>query len=567
MRTKGRGRSTRREFLGRAGGLATVSWLGSALPRAAAQPPATTAAEAFAPLAPDQARRSRAAQVRHAAEVANRQLPVPAHPTNGDEELYSSRIGNYSKGLPHDALGEVDPVAYRSLLDALASGEGDPSAFENVLLGHPGPGGLKLTNPQAGLAFDLQGADSHQLAIPPAPAFASAEQAAEMVELYWMALLRDVDFLDYGGSTLAEAAAAELSSLTDFRGPRSGGRVTASTLFRDDLAGCTVGPYVSQFLWRSAPFGAERVDRRMRTALPGGDQMTAYVEWLAIQNGFPPSGMTAFDPVARYIRSGRDLAQWVHVDVLFQAYFDAMLILLAPPDPSDPFTGGGIGCPFNPTNPYLASQTQIGFGTFGPPHFATLVCEVATRALKAVWYQKWFVHRRLRPEAYGGRVHNHVSGTASYPIHPDVLNSRALDAVHAEHGTYLLPMAFPEGCPSHPSYGAGHATVAGACVTILKALFDEAYEIPDPVVVAADGLALAPYTGPPLTVGGELNKLASNVATGRNIAGLHWRSDGAESLKLGEAVAIGVLRDNRACFNETFAGFTFTRFDGTTVTI
>jgi hypothetical protein len=36
----------------------------------------------------------------------------------------------------------------------------------------------------------------------------------------------------------------------------------------------------------------------------------------------------------------------------------------------------------------------------------------------------------------------------------------------------LLPMAFQEGSPMHPSYGAGHATVAGACVTILKAFFD-----------------------------------------------------------------------------------------------
>ena len=36
----------------------------------------------------------------------------------------------------------------------------------------------------------------------------------------------------------------------------------------------------------------------------------------------------------------------------------------------------------------------------------------------------------------------------------------------------LLPVAFQEGSPMHPAYGAGHATVAGACVTILKAFFD-----------------------------------------------------------------------------------------------
>jgi hypothetical protein len=73
--------------------------------------------------------------------------------------------------------------------------------------------------------------------------------------------------------------------------------------------------------------------------------------------------------------------------------------------------------------------------------------------------------------------------------------------------------------------------------------------------------------GPELTVGGELNKLASNVATGRDLAGVHWRSDARESLKLGEAIAISVLRDQKACYNERFGGFTFTKFDGTKVTV
>src|ERR1041385_494947 len=127
-------------------------------------------------------------------------------------------------------------------------------------------------------------------------------------------------------------------------------------------------------------------------------------------------------------------------------------------------------------------------------------------------------------------------------------------------------MAFPEGCPLHPSYGAGHATVAGACVTILKAIFDESFVIANAVVPNADGSALLPYAGPPLTVGGELNKIASNVAMGRNLAGFHWRSDATESLTLGEEVAISILRDQRATYNEDFAGFTFTKFDGTTIT-
>ena len=122
------------------------------------------------------------------------------------------------------------------------------------------------------------------------------------------------------------------------------------------------------------------------------------------------------------------------------------------------------------------------------------------------------------------------------------------------------------GRPRIPAYGAGHATVAGACVTILKAWFDESFVIPNPVVPTADGLGLVPYSGPSLTVGGELNKLAANIAMGRDAAGINWRSDYVESLKLGEAVAINILNDHRALFNEQFGGFSLTKFDGTTIT-
>jgi hypothetical protein len=147
------------------------------------------------------------------------------------------------------------------------------------------------------------------------------------------------------------------------------------------------------------------------------------------------------------------------------------------------------------------------------------------------------------------------------------LNSEALTEVHNQFGTYLLPMAFPEGCPTHPAYGAGHATVAGACVTVLKAFFDESFVIPDPVVPTDDGLALTDFDGPALTLGGELNKLAYNVANGRNIAGVHWRTDATESIKLGEEVAIRYLREEKASFNEDFGGFSLTKFDGTTITV
>jgi hypothetical protein len=216
------------------------------------------------------------------------------------------------------------------------------------------------------------------------------------------------------------------------------------------------------------------------------------------------------------------------------------------------------------------SANQEGFGTYGGPHLLSLVTEVATRALKAQWFQKWFVHRRLRPEAFGGRIHAHQTGLRDYSmIDSEVLDSTALKLTNERTGSYLLPQAFPEGSPLHPAYGSGHATVAGACVTVLKAWFDESWVLPDPVVPNTTGTALVPYTGPDadrLTVGGELDKVASNIATGRNMAGVHWRTDYTEAVRLGEAVAIGVLRDQVRVGHED-ASFGLTRFDGNRMTI
>jgi hypothetical protein len=320
-------------------------------------------------------------------------------------------------------------------------------------------------------------------------------------------------------------------------------------------------------MWLNTPLGTEYVERRQQTLLADTDHLTSYGNWLAAENGsLVESSAHDFDPVRRYLRNGRDLAQWTHIGPIFQAYFNACSTMLTPPS-SEPLSGG-IGAPLNGGNPYIGSKTQIGFATFGPPHFQTLLCEVTSRALKMTWHKKWQVNRRIRPEAWGGLVHHQITGNRyANVIDSRQLNSNALARVFNKYGVYLLPQVFPEGSPTHPSYTAGHAAVAGACVTILKAMFDENFVIPNPVVPTPDGLSLMPYTGTTLTVRGELNKLASNIATGRNIAGVNWRSDAFESLKAGEKVAIGILRDQKASYNEEFTGFTFTKFDGSTVTV
>ncbi len=522
---------TRRSFLARAGMLGALAANGDRVAVAAARELE----------AGDRLGRAFALRMEAARQVRRRggaEL-VP----NGDEDALPHGIACYSKALPHDALGHVEPKAYAFLRRAL--GTGKPAHFEAIPLG----GQVKLANPQAALGFELVGPDGSQLAIPPAPGFASAEQAGEMVELYWQALARDVPFTAYDSDPLIRQAAEDLSRLSDFAGPKRGGRVEPSTLFRGTAAGDLAGPYVSQFLWKELPYSPIRVEQRIRTAAAGLDYLTDYGAWLALQNG-ALSGVNRFDEQRLFIRNGRDLGEYVHRDFTYQAFLGACLAALrwgALPD-------GG--------NPYKHSRTQSGFATFGQPYLLYVLAVVTQVALQACWFQKWLVHRRLRPEELGGRVENHLRGKAEYPLHRELFDSAALAETRRRFGTALLPQAYPEGCPTHPAYPAGHAVIAGACATVLKACLDESHVVPEPVEASPDGTKLLPYEGPPLTLGGELDKLASNISLGRNFAGIHWRSDAAAGMLLGEEVGIAVLEELRLTGNEVFAGWSLRRLDG-----
>ena len=266
------------------------------------------------------------------------------------------------------------------------------------------------------------------------------------------------------------------------------------------------------------------------------------------------------------------------------------------------------GVPLDAGNPYRDYQRQAPFGTFGGPDILTRVSEVAGRALEVVWRQKWSVHRRLRPEAYGGLMQMQAVGLAEGGGHtkrPYGLPAMAFSSAASQflvntglngHKNYYLPIAFTAGSPPHPSYGAGHATVAGACVTVLKAWFAERTPLQahlaskprhspfagrpapeDPVALAMPdaGGTLVPYTGADadrITVEGELNKLACNVAMGRSMGGVHWRSDNTRSLRLGEQVAAELLRSESMDYVERRSGglpptWSFRSFDGDDVIV
>jgi hypothetical protein len=638
----------------------------------------------------------------------------PAEPCNGDEQDYPY-VGNFVKALQKDDYGIVFNPAYQALLAALTelhvcafdrhledpAGTTTPTTellgtvpvatvSNNVLhfkvrngagqaYGNPGAR-LLLDNPLSPQTFSLEGADPQVVGIydfvppatqpsntytpaiislPPPPKFNSKTELAEIVENYYMALLRDVPFKYYTAAgrnedvarglisqalankiaALVDGAVADLNGKSGFYFGRNyvggdNGTVTEQTLFRGFTEGDRVGPYVSQFFVRPVPEGRLTVNPKIKTAamrqdyggMPntqpghaGRDYLTVTELWLERERGYVPVPAPLntvdpnFDEETRLIRAGRDAGEYVHADVVFQEYLNACFILFTVPSPRTNFPRdavyneldpngnalpfeGGLFDPMQslaPEIPYQFSQVEKGFITLGNHDLKSMISEVARRALLTVWYYKWNIHRRLRPEEFAGRIDRQERANQSYPFFEDPLTSGVTKTVlpliaqlsatnpqdpdangnvPAPEASYYLPQQFPEGCPIHPSYCAGHATAAGACVTLLKAFFNDDLPLSSlqradssgnlspffvPVQPAADGRTLEVYTGSDaaqMTIGGELNKLASNVSLFRNHAGVHWRSDHTYSLLLGQAVAIDYLQDIVNTYAEESSG-------------
>lgn len=528
--------------------------------------------------------------------------PTTVTHTNTDEEnIYQDGIANFTKGLQHNNLGRVDPNHLDQFLNAVQQSLADLpdyrnslTFFENVPFSNVNPI-RKWASPVAGLSYDSEGIDSFNRTILPHPTLNSPNAAAEMAELYWMALMRDINFTDYDNRAIAQDAVDDLqnnfSSYNFIKGwTRDPSTIPLSvkTLFRGTNIGDEVGPYISQFMYRGnrdelinrsersgyVKYGTASIDQRIVPAKKGLDFMTDETGWLDVQNGLNTfergerlitKGKKYFDDKRRFIRNLRDLATFVHFDQLYQAYLTACIYMLTEREisiaegampPNIKFDLDDLN-PYNPNNPYRQLMKQDPYINFGPPHILPLLTEVTSRALKAVWLQKWFVHRRLRPEAFGGLIHfkKTLPGqTTDYNIDNSILqNSNVLQKVFNRNGTYFLPQAFKEGSPMHPSYGAGHATVAGACVTVLKAWFKDG-PMPNKILESEDdGEGLKNYTGndvDQIYIHGELNKLAANIAIGRNGAGVHYRSDYTASLILGEEVAISILKELRSYLPE-----------------
>jgi len=482
-----------------------------------------------------------------------------------NEDLTNLKVeGLYAKGMTHDsATGSPELSSVTTLILGLETGE--QGYFDSL----DQAGARKQVSPQAAISIELCGADPEGVTFDASPALSSRVAAAEMVEVYEKNILRDVPFHELNGTaahTGADRAVTNLNAFgDDFTGRKDGGLVTRQNLFRGKSEGEDIGPYISQFMLLDVPFGNNTIIQTGPTK--SGVYGITESDWLSIQQGNVPSPQTV-DATPKYIYNGRQLGSFVHIDFVYQAFLYGAAILL------------GNGASTQSAFPTLSKEVAFLTGG-GAAEIAAAVGEISRHALKAAWVQKWKKHLRLRPEAMAGRIVKEVDGALpAGTVHADLfaLASSTLDAVKAENlasggdNKAWLPLQYAEGSPTHPSYPAGHAAIAGACSTILKIYFaDGAWsDLGQTPVHSLDGLSLTNYTGTDvasMTIHGEINKLASNMSIGRNIAGVHYRSDGDNGMLLGEKVAIQWFKDHRATQSEPIGTITIVGFDGSVIEI
>jgi membrane-associated phospholipid phosphatase len=360
------------------------------------------------------------------------------------------------------------------------------------------------------------------------PEFNSSQHGEELLQLYALSLIRDIKFTDYKSNTLFREIQSFFKEVPFFGKSYN-------------------GPLISQLLLTSKQVCSNPVD-----------YMTTSDVYNEVHNGIVKAKTSLTSP--RYIITLRDLSEMVHNDYPVQFYSEAAIWMMK-------------NIPTAMINPY-SSQPYKGFICFNLPFILAELNKATTLALEAAWFYKWQVHRSARPEEMAYEV-NLLANESKEPYkgipYFGIFTSPILKKVRQLQGNVLLSQCYPEGAPAHPSFPAGHATIAGACVTLLKAFFDTNTVLPSPVIPNTDGSATLPWTASALTLGSELDKLAENVAFARAVAGVHFKSDNQMGLLLGESIGLSLLEqckvDSRIDEFDPQFQWKVTRFSGETIMI
>jgi hypothetical protein len=505
-----------------------------------------------------------------------------SHPVaeNEEEARYAKYLynGSFHKGLQHNLRdGRLENADdYKLMVKCIV--EHDQDVMNNIPMAKNTTG--KLVNPLASYSTIMVGMPQNLLYLPKAPTLSSNQGAAEMVELYAHALSRDIPFINYDKDILIQSLLGTdlLNRPNILKHLSTENPFNSKSIFRSNYAGDLIGPPISQFLLLDIIAGALVQHQKYHVPPSQQDAGEARVEWgvdleetIRIQNvnldQLPPQ-IPPLKFNAKYLYSGRALAEAVHNDAVYQFFYQASLIL------------NSLGASGNPGFPSFKTTgsfvTNSGFG-----NLLCSIAEVSAAALKNGWYWKWLHSRKLRPECFGLWIHDVKSGLVqnrgNFDISNVVLDNPILKKVYQSNNlvkpgsnSYTLSQAYREGGPLHPAYISGHAIISGACITIIKCFYNGDQKwltIPGVISGKLSGLVnsivqsdatgdnLTSYSEKDMneiTINSELDKLASNIAFGRNWAGIHYRTDATEGIQLGEKVAIHFMENLLSTMVENF---------------
>lgn len=329
-----------------------------------------------------------------------------------------------------------------------------------------------------------------------------------MLNVYWMALLRDVPFNSYDTEDLALEAKAELARFHGVEGFELGEYSFAPGRWQYDEAANT-GSYVSQFLLDDPdiPYDGHHAVQVFNRDIGKTTQEVA-----AIQSGDSYPAQRKVGKHLPVAQSGRTLAMSVRNDWPAMHWINAYI------------AGLSLGLPINPE--WESGNGHATWQRGGPPHITALITDAMHKGMDSGFPMKWNFCR-LRPISLAARLNDQLVNDNNWGFEDDLINSQAVRLTRQRQGNALLSQAYEN--PPHPAYPAGHATCAGAGATILRSVFKD-----------------GPYPTPTgrrygLTIHGELIKLATNECAGRMWAGIHYDSDNWLGLPTGEDAARELL--------------------------
>ncbi|MBV7394770.1 bromoperoxidase [Mameliella sediminis] len=422
-----------------------------------------------------------------------------------------------------------------------------------------------------------------RITLPPAPSLSAAELAADMAEIFALGLvqdlraealqdphcavridgatrftmhellceLRNLGWFDGGAAARQAATESGQDEAAQRRALRRNaeGQFTLRSLLRGGVALRGGGPVLSAF-WDSD----HMVSTTPRAAGEWPSEDAPLSEWIGWCADHSRAGLQLpwsavlppLDP------SLGDRAAALHRTPAARPFHNAALIALA----------RGMAMASGLPGPELWTGSRL----------MSLMAEGESLACQFVQAQAAQKGRLSRPAVVAAQMtawlsqdDRAVAGGEGYRIAAEELAAAAPNLLHwvsranrARRGpqrsdpALFLPLAGPERQHLNPSDLGAHVVVAGVLATLIKAVFDTSRRTQlQPVGQRAPALALED----------QADRLAANIGLLRCVSGGFFPSENIQDLRLGQAIALHLLRDRMEQDNRS-ADLSFRDFDG-----